>query len=208
MSIVSAVISLLAAAAAAASWWAVRGQVIAIRDQTQAQRDIAADTLKAQREQTTQALDEQRRIAHASTQPYVWADVRAREDAGQLLMFVLGNSGPTVATNVVVKVEPWLPLKYRNLDVHPMHEVLEQGLASLPPGRTIQWSLGFAPDVIHDHGTPRRVTIDADGPHGPLPTLTYSITTTDLASASAQPVGTLHEVADEIRSLSKELKKR
>lgn len=208
MNIVTAVISLMAAAAAVASWLAIRGQITAINEQTQAQRDIADATIRTQREISQQTVDAQLQVAQQSVQPYVWADLRARDDAGQMLIFIIGNSGPTVATNVVIDVQPSLPQKTRGKDVHPMHEVLSAGLASLPPGRTISWHVGFAPDVIRDHGTPRRITITADGPHGPLQPLTYSITTTDLTDASAQPPGTLHEVANRIDGLAKAIKER
>lgn len=197
MTIATVVISLMAAAAAVASWWAIRGQVHAIKEQTEAQRDIARETIEAERQ-----------IAHQAQQPYVWADLRPRDDAGQLMMFVIGNSGPTVATDVVVDVQPRLPRKIFDDDIHPMHDVLAEGVSSLPPGRTISWPVGRSPDLLRDHPTPRRITITANGPHGPIPPVTYSIDITDVTTASATPPGTLHEIATRVQDLTKAIQKR
>lgn len=197
MGIATVVISLMAAVAAVASWWAIRGQLHAIKEQTQAQRDISRETLQTQLQ-----------ISQQAQQPYVWADLRPREDTGMLMMFVIGNSGPTVARNVVVDVQPRLPRKLTNDDIHPMHDVLAEGISSLPPGREISWAVGRAPDLIEQHGTPRRITITADGPYGPLPPVSYTISIAEMAAASAQPPGTLHEVATEVKNLTEAVKKR
>src|ERR1039457_6502232 len=41
--------------------------------------------------------------------PYVWVDVRADDATGTLVNLVIGNSGPTVATNLRVRIDPPLP---------------------------------------------------------------------------------------------------
>lgn len=43
----------------------------------------------------------------AALQPYVWADLKPREDGG-MLVFVVGNAGPTVATDVRIVFDPLL----------------------------------------------------------------------------------------------------
>ncbi len=45
----------------------------------------------------------QRQLRIDAAQPYVWVDVRP-DEAGTLLNLVIGNSGPTVATNVHIRI--------------------------------------------------------------------------------------------------------
>ena len=42
----------------------------------------------------------QRQLRIDAAQPYVWIDLRENTKVGSTLMLVIGNSGPTVATNV------------------------------------------------------------------------------------------------------------
>ena len=44
-----------------------------------------------------------------AAQPYVWVDIRSDDAQGTRLNLVMGNSGPTVAEKVRVKVSPPLP---------------------------------------------------------------------------------------------------
>jgi hypothetical protein len=92
---------------------------------------------KASREQTKQ----QKQAAKDATQPMVWVDVRGDDGQGQALVLLLGNSGPSIARNVKVVFDPSPP---STLDIKPILEILKQGIASVPPGRTMQWTLGAA----------------------------------------------------------------
>ncbi|WP_232547482.1 hypothetical protein [Propioniciclava soli] len=112
-------------------------------------------------------------------QPYLWADLRPRAD-GILLVLHIGNSGPTVATRVRVRFDPplaELAEEDRRDRMKMTEEALSNGLASLTPGRTMEWTLGPAGVLVPaDKPAPSvRVTIDADGPYGALPTLVYVI---------------------------------
>ena len=88
---------------------------------------------KASREQTKQ----QKQAAKDATQPMVWVDIRGYDGRGQALVLLLGNSGPSIARNVKVSFDP-APLSTR--DIKPILEILKQGIASVPPGRTMQWA--------------------------------------------------------------------
>ena len=92
---------------------------------------------KASREQTKQ----QKQAAKDATQPMVWVDIRGDDGQGQALVLLLGNSGPSIARNVKVTFDPAPP---STLDIKPILEILKQGIASLAPGRTMQWALGAA----------------------------------------------------------------
>jgi hypothetical protein len=65
----------------------------------------AGRAARAAEEQTK--VQQQLRIDAA--QPYVWVDVRPDDATATLLNLVIGNSGPTVAVNVRVRVDPPLP---------------------------------------------------------------------------------------------------
>lgn len=51
----------------------------------------------------------QRQLRIDAAHPHVWADIRQDDAIGTLLNLVVGNSGPTVAEKVRVKVDPALP---------------------------------------------------------------------------------------------------
>lgn len=155
----------------------------------------AARSARIAQEQLEAMLEAQR----AAMLPYVWADIRMRDDAGMLTL-VIGNSGPTVATDVVVTFEPALtsiidPRSTRQVERAAAAEKrCASGLGSLAPGRTSQWSL----DVLHKHfpeGGAEPVPsielrIDALGPEStPLPQLTYVIDLEDLKHQDARPQG-------------------
>src|SRR5215211_5950442 len=90
---------------------------------------------KASREQTKQ----QKQASKDAAQPMLWVDIRDDDGQGQVLL--LGNSGPSIARDVKVTFDPAPP---STLDIKPILEALRQGIASLPPGRTMQWGLGAA----------------------------------------------------------------
>lgn len=136
----------------------------------------------------------QRQIHRDSSQPYVWADIRLNPDDGATLDWVVGNSGPTVATDVTFRVDP--PFG----DIHPLTsaaiERMTNGMASLPPGRINWWRLGATYDLMKSAGPqPRTITIDATGPFGALPTLEYVVDITDFREANVHPDGSLHLLA-------------
>jgi hypothetical protein len=104
---------------------------------------------KASREQTRQ----QKQAAKDAAQPMLWVDVRGHDGQGQALVLLLGNSGPSIARNVKVVFDPPPPA---TLDIKPILEILRKGIASVPPGRTMQWALGAAQNT--SDWTPTRRT--------------------------------------------------
>ena len=155
---------------------------------------------EASREQTRQ----QKQAARDAAQPMVWVDIRGDDGQGQALVLLLGSSGPSIARNVKVVFDPAPP---STLDIKPILEILKQGIASLPPGRTMKWALGEAHDKGDWHpDNAYRVRIVAEGPFGLIEPLEYVISIDDLDSARAAPPGNLHAVAVELREMTKATK--
>jgi len=155
---------------------------------------------KASREQTKQ----QKQAAKDAAQPMLWVDVRGDDGQGQRPVLLLGNSGPSIARNVKVIFDPAPPSR---VDMKPMLEILRQGIASVPPGRTMKWASGEAHDIgdWHPHNA-YRVRIKAEGPFGVIEPLEYLISVDDLQGSPAEPRGNLHEVAAELHEMTKATK--
>jgi hypothetical protein len=155
---------------------------------------------KASREQTKQ----QKQAAKDAAQPMVWVDIRGDDGQGQALVLLLGNSGPSIACNVKVTFDPAPP---STLDIKPILEILKQGIASVPPGRTMQWVLGAPHNAVDsDADNAYRVRIEAEGPFGLIEPLEYVISVDDLGGSRAAPPGNLHAVAAELREMTKATK--
>jgi hypothetical protein len=177
-------IGLAATAAAVVSAFFVWRQVQIMKQQTALQRDIA----------------------ESAQQPYVWADVQVRRDAW-MLELVVGNSGPTVATNVRVDIQP--PFA-DSPDFHlaQIQGRLRKGLTSLGPGRQWRWTIGPSPDHV---GTDiaRVVTIDCDGPFGPVATNQYVVNLHNFQEASAgKDPGSIRELTQAVERVGKYLPDR
>lgn len=146
----------------------------------------------------------QRQLRVDAAQPYVWVDVRPDEMTGVILNLVVGNSGPTVATDVHVFIDPPLRAIEQLRDrVQTAQELLADGIKSLPPGRTLVWPLGqgfslLAGDGPHLH----TFTIEAEGPFGKVPSLAYDLDLSDWRGAIHRPAGSLHQVAKAIEELA------
>jgi hypothetical protein len=155
---------------------------------------------KASREQTKQ----QKQAAKDTAQPMLWVDVRGDDGQGQALVLLLGNPGPSIARNVKVVFDPAPPA---TLDIKPILEILKQGIASVPPGRTMQWALGAAQNSSDwDAHKAYRVRIEAEGSFGAIEPLEYMISVDDLRGSPAEPPGNLHAVAAELREMTKATK--
>lgn len=147
------------------------------------------ESLRLAREQLASAIASQ----EAALQPYVWADLRPRDDAGMLVL-VVGNAGPTVATEVRLTFEP--PL--RRVVPDDRAEVAEKiearvgsGIGSIAPGRTFMWNLAVAYAFFpgSDAVPTMKVTVSANGPRGPLEPVSYPIELEDLRHQAARPSG-------------------
>jgi hypothetical protein len=155
---------------------------------------------KASREQTKQ----QKQAAKDAAQPMLWVDIRGDDGQGQALVLLLGNCGPSIARNVRVTFDPAPP---STVDIKPILEILKQGIASVPPGRTMQWALGAAHSTSGWDGHKAcRVRIEAEGPFGAIEPLEYVISVDDLDGLRAAPPGNLHAVAAELREMTKATK--
>lgn len=144
----------------------------------------------------------QREIAEAAAAPYIWADVRVQAANGWNLEFAIGNSGPTVARDVVVTVDPPFPqvddteARY----VQAMHERLERGLPSVAPGRQYTWTLGNSADLVNRPAPlAHTVTIDCSGPAGPTARSQFTIDFESFRESVARHDGSLRDIAKEIR---------
>jgi hypothetical protein len=151
----------------------------------------------------------QQDVAVAASQPYVWADVQGDRKQGTLINLVVGNSGPTVATNVRVRIDPPLPFGSMPDQFKTVVERrLVPGLSSLAPNRVLRWALGSGPELLGEDGDQvHDVIVDADGPNGPVPTLSYRINLADFRETMDQPDGTLHAIRKSIDELTKKLPK-
>jgi hypothetical protein len=157
-------------------------------------------TAKASREQTKH----QKQTAKDAAQPMLWVDVRGDNGQGEALVLMLGNSGPSLARNVKVVFDPAPP---STMDVKPILEILRKGIASLPPGRTMQWALGAAHNSSDwDAHKAYRVRIEAEGPFGLIEPVEYVISVDDLDGLRAAQHGNLHAVAAELREMTKATK--
>ncbi len=129
----------------------------------------------------------------AALQPYVWVDLRPRDD-GSMLVLVVGNAGPTVATNVRVTFEPPLssvvPTEERE-DAERLEHHLAAGLRSVTPKRTFAWNLGMAHAYFPDDSKVPdvHIRVTGEGPRGPLEPLEYALAMEDLKYQSARAHG-------------------
>ena len=165
---------------------------------------VAADKAAEAAEEQTKIQEALRRGA---AEPNLWADIRPADHEAQLILLLVGNSGPTVATNVIVTFDPPLhQARFFAEVVSHAEQRLNSGLASLPPGRTLAWSLGVAHQVLNHPDLPLSytVTIRANDPFGPLEPLTYPLNLEDIRmNLSAAVPGTHHGVTEAIETLGK-----
>lgn len=167
---------------------------------------VSGRFVRQQVRETKRQTDLQQAIAEGSSSPYVWVDVRLQFSNGWNLEFVIGNSGPTVATNVRVAIDPSLPTNHEGAYIDVMHEYLREGLSSLAPGRTLHWTLGPSADLVNKLGSlAHRVRVSCDRPHGAVPVAEYTLDMADFRESVARRDGSLVDVAREIAALTKKL---
>lgn len=77
---------------------------------------------------------------------------------------VVGNSGPTIARNVKVTVEPGLPAGQQQSEkIERVQRTLANGLRSLAPGRVLRWSLGAGFDLLSSDVPPNSARYESKG---------------------------------------------
>jgi hypothetical protein len=145
-------------------------------------------------------------IRKEQASPQVSVDVRP-DESGFLMKLVVENLGPTVARNVRIKFDP--PLKSASFaDRVEGLKIFTDGIPSLPPGRQIRWLFDTGP-AIFNNDVPKqyRVTIDSEGPFGPVPTLVYDLDFAILYNSDATATATLKDISKAIADNTKSLDK-
>lgn len=166
--------------------WFTRQQTAAAKQQAKAAIE-QADSAKAQArsaEESARAAERQiqltEQIRREQAEPYVVVDIRPSDHVSHVFELVIENVGPTVARNVRIRFDPPLERVGEASRPHwtPIREslLLTQGIPLMPPGRRMEWFI----DTTHerfDSDLPMQytATVDAEGPFGPVETLTYKI---------------------------------
>lgn len=154
---------------------------------------------KAARDQTRI----QRQLREDAAQPYIWADVQPDDQSGVIMVLVIGNSGPTIATNVKVKIEPPFPNIPQLGEAETGQQRLAEGLRSLPPGRTMRWWLGQGFNLLKPEGPQvHQITINGDRPFGPIPELRYDVDLSEYRGQDPSPKGNLHLLTKAVEKLA------
>lgn len=151
------------------------------------------------------AAKNQTRLQHAmrraAAEPYIWVDMRPDQARAGLFILVVGNSGPTVATSVRVTFAPELDINSKGWSAQAV-DALRRGLPSLAPGMSWRWSLGRGSDILAEDQQPSHiVTIEADGPFGPLDSVSYTIGLQEIRHTLDVPAGSLHGVSTAVKKL-------
>lgn len=151
----------------------------------------------------------QRQVREDAAQPYVWADVRPSEEHAQLFLLVVGNSGPTVATDVRVSIDkPLVSLPPEKGG--QVATALSRGISALAPGRTMTWNLGVTHEVLSaakDDDLAYTFRIEATGPFGALQPIEYTVDLETIRFGFGGPPGTLNGIAVAIKKLTAEISK-
>ncbi|MET9309223.1 hypothetical protein ACFY65_26170 [Streptomyces cellulosae] len=181
--------TVLALIAIVVSVFTAVGTFIYTHQQMREARTANALTKKAQQEQV---------------QPYVIADIRERVPGSQVLTFIIENTGPTMARDVQLKVDPPLRSTFGADAEATLNAAVTRKISVLPPGR----SLSFFMDVGHkllNSDLPLRYTVEvkSGGPFGAIEALTYTI---DLGMLKDSLVST-ESLEWSTRQISKEAEK-
>lgn len=185
----------------AGSWVAVAAAIIALAALYFNAQSTRAAVRAARAVEDQTKIQQQLRVDAA--QPYIWVDVRPDDQSGTLLNLTVGNSGPTVARNVRIEVDPPLPAieEFRER-AEAAQARLANGIELLAPGRSVRWPLGQGFNLIGESGPqPHTFTINADGPFGPVPPLTYVIDLADMRGILDRP-SALYQLAKAVENLA------
>ncbi|MEU4484623.1 hypothetical protein AB0H94_06970 [Streptomyces purpurascens] len=109
-------------------------------------------------------------------QPYVIADIRERVPGSMLLCFFIENTGPTVARDVQISVDPPLESALGSEQTEKLRQAVTRKIPMMPPGRSLMFMMD-AGSKLFNSDLPRiySVVINSSGPFGPLEPLTYTI---------------------------------
>ncbi|GGC17910.1 hypothetical protein [Cellulomonas carbonis] len=155
----------------------------------------------------------QRQVAQEARLPLLWADVRPDEHRLPMMLLVVGNSGPTVARDVRVVIEPRLRAPAKAFNCDRAQDDAAAGITALPPGRVLSWTIGLGPELLEAQqgidtftmtltGTAADGTPLADSFAFRLEDLRYTDATAGPAQAT---VDQLKHVVTELRTLVKKI---
>lgn len=105
----------------------------------------------------------QREIAHDARMPMLWADLRPHPEHRSMMYLFVGNSGPTTAHDVKVIIEPRVLPGSIASKCDAGQDAAASGIAALPPGRSLEWSMGVAGELLKVPGQPNEFTITVTG---------------------------------------------
>lgn len=183
-----------------------RATEVAIR-QTDLQAETARESIAQSKRSIEVAIEQtelQRAIAEESRAAVVWADVRPHPDSPDFLYLSVGNSGLSVAREVRVRIDP--PIKGTSDAPERAKEVQDaarSGIASLVPGRTYEWRLGLAREIIQANldQSGIRLTITWEDERGCTYGDTFPIRVSDVWMTAIVTRGSLKDVANAIKRM-------
>ena len=155
----------------------------------------AADSAVAQTEL-------QRKIAHEARLPMLWADIRPHPEARSMMCLFVGNAGPTTAHDVRAVVEPRVLPGEVEFACDVAQDAAATGIAALPPGRTLEWSLGVGHDLLNVPGQPKQfaITVAGRSSDGTVLSDSFTIRFDDIRHTRAAD-GSLETIAQQMKHL-------
>lgn len=93
----------------------------------------------------------------------VWADIRPDPERRSLICLFVGSNGPTVAHDVRVVIEPRVVSGPNETRCDQGQDAAASGIASLPPGRTLIWTLGVGHELLDVANQPEAFTVTITG---------------------------------------------
>jgi hypothetical protein len=165
------------AQAAKASADAALSQAASAREQVDLGRQQIELLLK-QVAQTDEAQRATRQAQEESLQPMVVVNIAPAPNDRSVMMLTIENIGPSIARNVCIAVSPPPTRSTDRPGQKAMHEwhVFTRGIKTMPPRHRMEFffDVGFQ---RFKPGMPTEFTflVDAEGPFGPAPQLTFEI---------------------------------
>jgi hypothetical protein len=155
---------------------------------------------------------EQASAAHReSMEPYVVVNIQPSEHNHQALMLTIENIGASLARDVRIAANPPLQRSYETADgpatpIRNWH-ILTDGIATLPPGQRIELPFDIVRERLANDDLPDRyrLTVDAVGPFGQAPRLTYDIDLSVYKHEYMEDL-TIHHVVKALREIRDTLK--
>ena len=105
----------------------------------------------------------QRQIAREARLPMLWADIRPHPEHRSVMCLFVGNNGPTTAHDVRVVISPRVRPGPIAFACDEAQDAAAAGIAALPPGRTLEWSMGLAHELLKVPDQPEAFTITVTG---------------------------------------------